>query len=53
MIPFCTSASRDIGSRDKDLENLTKTGDWLNGKRFKTNTSSKEVDFWLNNLTLK
>ena len=35
MIPFCTSSSSGIGRSGKNLADNAKSGNWLDGKRFR------------------
>lgn len=53
VIPFCTSASSDIGSSASPLEKLTKGAKWLDGKRFDANTSDSELKDFVSDLNLK
>ena len=46
VIPFCTSASSSIGNSDKLLAELAGSGEWLDGKRFGSNASEKEIQDW-------
>lgn len=49
IIPFCTSASSDIGSSDDYLHSLVdSTTNWKEGKRFAQNASKEEISNWLN-----
>lgn len=50
VIPFCTSASSDIGDSGSLLEESASTGDWQQGKRFDVNTSAEEVNSWVDSL---
>lgn len=50
VIPFCTSTSSGIGESGKLLEDITGTGRWLEGKRFRSGASEKEVQDWIENL---
>lgn len=50
VIPFCTSASSDIGDSGSLLEESASTGDWQQGKRFDGNTSAEEVNSWVDSL---
>lgn len=50
VVPFCTSGSSDIGQSAKNLESLTKTGNWLEGKRFPSDASTTDVDTWLKDI---
>lgn len=43
VIPFCTSASSDLGNSGKLLEELTKTGNWQEGYRFSSNASNSDI----------
>ena len=52
VIPFCTSASSNIGSSDKQLAEMAGTGDWLEGKRFSSSASEGEVKSWVESLNL-
>ncbi|WP_289097622.1 flavodoxin [uncultured Bifidobacterium sp.] len=47
VIPFCTSASSSIGSSGKDLQALTKGGDWKEGERFSSSASTADVADWV------
>lgn len=47
IIPFCTSASSDIGSSASTLQKLAGTGTWLTGHRFLGSVSEKDVTDWL------
>ena len=43
VIPFCTSASSDIGNSGKLLENAAKGGKLLTGQRFSSSPSDNEI----------
>lgn len=43
VIPFCTSASSDIGNSGKLLENDAKGGKWLTGQRFSSIPSDNDI----------
>lgn len=48
IIPFCTSASSDIGSSDDNLHPLVSdTVTWVDGKRFAAGTEESELIAWL------
>ncbi len=47
VVPFCTSGSSGIGQSAKNLEQLTKTGNWLDGMRFPSDATTSDVDNWL------
>lgn len=49
IIPFCTSASSDIGSSDDDLHALVSSNVvWVEGKRFAAGTSEETIIEWIN-----
>ena len=50
VIPFCTSASSGIGQSDKDLAKMAGTGNWKDGERFSSDTSSSKVETWVKGL---
>ena len=43
VIPFCTSGSSGIGQSGKNLANLAKTGNWLDGDRLSSGISESEL----------
>ena len=43
VIPFCTSASSDIGNSGKLLEKEAGSGNWLEGQRFSSNPTDKDI----------
>lgn len=47
VIPFCTSASSDLGDSVNNLKELAKGGNWLEGKRFSSAVSKTEVTEWI------
>ena len=47
VIPFCTSASSDIGNSGKLLENDAKGGKWLTGQRFSSSPSDSDINFFI------
>lgn len=49
VIPFCTSATSELGDSDKLLEDLAQTGNWIEGKRFSSSVSKEEIIEWVNN----
>ncbi len=53
VIPFCTSASSGIGQSGELLADMAGTGNWLDGERFSSGTSSSSVEAWVNGLDLK
>lgn len=52
VIPFCTSASSDLGESGQLLEQTAGTGNWLEGQRFRSSVSESEVADWVNGLDL-
>ncbi len=50
IIPFCTSASTGINGSLRTLKNYNKNITWIDGKRFSSNASQKEVTNWINNI---
>ena len=53
VIPFCTSASSGLGQSGELLADMAGTGNWLNGERFSSGTSSSTVESWVTGLDLK
>lgn len=52
VIPFCTSASSDIGSSGENLAELTEGATWLEGQRFSSNVEKSDVIEWVNGLAI-
>lgn len=52
VIPFCTSASSDMGQSGELLAQLAGNGDWQEGQRFGSGVSETEVVDWVNSLML-
>ena len=52
VIPFCTTASSGIGDSGKLLEEMTGTGDWKDGERFKGGASESDIRSWIDGLGL-
>lgn len=52
VIPFCTSASSDIGNSGTLLEEMAGTGDWLEGMRFGSSPDEADVQEWVDGLGL-
>lgn len=50
VIPFCTSASSDLGDSAKFLKDAAKTGDWLDGMRFSSGVTEDEIAQWVKTL---
>lgn len=47
VIPFCTSASSELGESGELLKQMAGAGNWLEGKRFQSSVSEDEVNDWL------
>lgn len=52
VIPFCTSASSELGESGKLLAEAAGTGDWLEGIRFRSSVSEADVQEWVDSLGL-
>ena len=52
VIPFCTSASSGLGESGELLAELAGTGNWLEGRRFRSGAVQSEVQAWLQELGL-
>ncbi|MCM1371034.1 MAG: flavodoxin [Clostridium sp.] len=52
VIPFCTSGSTGISQSQSTLESYNKNIKWINGKRFSSNVSHKELESWINEFNL-
>lgn len=50
VIPFCTSASSDLGESGELLAEMAGTGDWQTGQRFRSSASEDEVRAWIEDL---
>lgn len=50
VIPFCTSASSDLGDSGELLAEMAGTGNWLTGKRFSSRASEEDVHNWIESL---
>lgn len=50
VIPFCTSTSSNIGESGELLEKMAGTGEWLEGERFSSSTSTKDIQKWVESL---
>lgn len=53
IIPFCTSASSDMGQSAEQLAALSDGGSWMGGMRFPSNVNSDEVLQWVDDLGLE
>lgn len=52
VLPFCTSASSGIGNSGQMLEEMSGTGNWLEGQRFSSNVSEEDVQAWVEGLNI-
>lgn len=52
MIPFCTSSSSGMGESGELLEEMSGTGTWLEGMRFRGSASESGVAEWIAELNL-
>lgn len=50
VIPFCTSASSELGNSGKSLSEEAKGGNWLEGHRFSSNASDADIQKWTDNI---
>ena len=50
VIPFCTSSSSGIGRSGPNMEALTGSGTWLEGKRFSGSVSEADLQSWIESL---
>lgn len=50
VIPFCTSASSELGTSGELLEKEAKGGNWLEGHRFSSGASSSDIKEWTDSL---
>lgn len=53
VIPFCTSASSDMGQSAEHLSELANGGEWMGGVRFPSGVNSDEVRQWIDDLGLE
>lgn len=52
VIPFCTSSSSGLGESGELLAELAGTGDWQEGRRFRSGASQSDVQAWVRGLDL-
>ena len=50
VIPFCTSASSDLGQSGRLLEQEANSGDWQAGHRFSSGASDSDIEKWTDSL---
>ena len=53
VIPYCTSASSELGSSATDLQAAAKGGNWQEGKRFASGAEEKDVQTWAKSLNIQ
>lgn len=53
LVPFCTSGGSGFGSSDSALKSAASSAVWLDGKRFSSNASAKDVLAWAAGLKIK
>ena len=46
IIPFCTSSSSGLGESGELLAKMAGTGDWQEGKRFRSSASDADISEW-------
>lgn len=52
VIPFCTSTSSGLGKSGELLAEMTGTGNWLEGERFRESVSQSDIEEWVNSLNI-
>ncbi len=52
VIPFCTSSSSGLGESGDLLKEAARTGEWLEGTRFRSGASKETVEEWVKSLGL-
>ena len=52
VIPFCTSSSSGLGESGELLAGLAGTGNWQEGRRFRSSVAGADVVEWVNGLDL-
>lgn len=52
VIPFCTSSSSGLGKSGELLKEMAGSGEWLEGKRFRSGASEETVRSWVEDLGL-
>lgn len=52
VIPFCTSASSEIATSEKNIKALVPIGNQLEGRRFSANATKEDVKAWYDTLPL-
>lgn len=50
IIPFATSSSSGLGESGKLLSQKAGTGDWQEGRRFRSNVSESDITAWVESL---
>ena len=52
ILPFCTSHSSGIGTSDTNLHALAENANWLDGRRFASDSSREDIAAWLNEMDI-
>lgn len=52
VIPFCTATSSGIGESGELLQEMVGTGNWLEDERFRSGTSTEDIQSWMEGLGL-
>lgn len=52
VIPFCTSSSSELGESRELLAEMAGSGDWQEGRRFRSGVAESDVLEWVNSLNL-
>lgn len=52
VVPFCTSTSSGLGESGRLLAEMADTGNWLEGERFQSSVSEKDVTAWVEDLDI-
>lgn len=52
VVPFCTSASSQIGDSGEELAELAGSGNWIEGERINRSMTADDIAEWINGLDL-
>ncbi len=52
VIPFCTSSSSSLGQSGELLAEKANGGTWLEGHRFSSNPTDRDIKNWTDSLNL-
>lgn len=50
VIPLCTSTSSGLGQSGQALADMAGSGDWLEGRRFRSGVAESDATDWVNSL---